>query len=263
MLTIEKPWDRHVVRRDAELERVRMGPYQGGGAWSDSAAWDAVYELELRTGRVPAETPFIKIYELRETLDRYGVEPPMDVLVAGCGITLLGDLLSYWGHRVTAVDISAVAIEHCRTRQPSVDEERLMACILVMQPHEHGYLVSAPPTESRALLRQRARAGGRLEYRVASWTDSALGEARYDLIAGLSTLKGATGAELAEAMAAFHRLLRPEGLLVLTESNALPRREEFFASARSAGFDTVFDRREPGRLPRPRRRTCVLAFSTG
>jgi SAM-dependent methyltransferase len=114
--------------RGDERERVRMAPYQGGGAWSDAAAWNAVYELDLRAGQLTREDPFIAMYELREELDRYSVAPPTDVLVAGCGITLLGDLLCYWGHHVTAIDISAVAIEHCRKRQIRVDEQRLESC---------------------------------------------------------------------------------------------------------------------------------------
>lgn len=74
--------------------------------WSDPEYWDNYYKEELER-----EWSDLKQYRRSQYFEnftnRYGLKVPLKILYAGCGISLLGELMAYMGHHVTAIDISA------------------------------------------------------------------------------------------------------------------------------------------------------------
>ncbi len=88
--------------------------------WSEPVFGDNYYKNELsHRGGYSIQNRDAKYFEHYTRL--YGMEAPLKILYAGCGICCLGDLIAYMGNEVLAIDISGYAIRYVLERQNTGD----------------------------------------------------------------------------------------------------------------------------------------------
>jgi 2-polyprenyl-3-methyl-5-hydroxy-6-metoxy-1,4-benzoquinol methylase len=207
--------------------------------WSDPDYWDNTYKKDLEDGWGD-QNQFRRSQYFEKFTKRYGLQAPLQILDAGCGISLLGELMAYMGHNVTAIDISPFAIQFCKERNNIKDI--LWKCIdwRLGLPYCPEYLRRKPFSEQKAYLDKELLAlqkeGGNCTYEVKSWSDPILPADTYDLILNQNGLRRADKEETRLAAHSFYRLLKPGGLLIESTVNALEREKEIVPELINAGF---------------------------
>ncbi len=207
--------------------------------WSDSEYWDNYYEKELKEewGKL---NQFRRSQYFEKFTKRYGLKAPLQILDAGCGISLLGELMAYMGHKVTAIDISPSAIQFCINRNNIKDN--LWKCIQwrLIIPYRPEHLMRREFPVLKAYLDSELLSlhieGGICTYEIKSWNDTTLPVDTYDLILNQNGLRMADKEETKLATHSFYRLLKPGGLLIESTLNALEREEEIVPELIAAGF---------------------------
>jgi SAM-dependent methyltransferase len=189
-----------------------------------------------------------------------GSAAPRRILDAGCGISLLPHVLAYWGFQVTAIDISPRAIAFASALAP--EETDLARCIDVFDPYtgsndlmrKHARVLVKDPARSLAGLRaHRAATPGTITWIAGDWL-TAVPAGVFDVIHCRGGLRNAPKPYWIAALARFHALLAPGGLLLLEHQNAIGIQDEVEALFAPAGFLHL-----KGDMVRDRERRCVVA----
>lgn len=191
--------------------------FPGGGpeaSWCDGKRWDGEYRAMLASWSSFRRDDYIatEAGSLVAALCRLEPWSLRRVLVAGCGISRTPQLLSYWGHEVTAIDVSSHAIEVASRHQPT--EAELAACISIWSRPDDGFgwtILSDDP-RARDVLRARRATSGTLKFAVADWRHV---DGEFDAIVSQRGFRGASQDVYRESLAAFHRCLAPGGVLLL------------------------------------------------
>jgi SAM-dependent methyltransferase len=245
--------------------------HYGPAWWSQHEYWNAFYKEELEDewaelGQVRRSQYFEKFVR------RYGLQPPLDILYAGCGISLIGEFMAHMGHHVTAIDLSDVAINH---RKEAKDADTLVwrcAEWRLVYPYIPEHMRRKPRDEQYAFVKAEFNKlyqdGGRIRYEVMDWNDPGIPDDSYDLIMNTNGLRRATPEDTRKALLSFFRILRPGGLLITSTVNALERRDEIIPELVSAGFSVEDefigeDEEVKGRKLRPDRKYAVYCEMTG
>jgi len=207
--------------------------------WSEPTYWDNYYETELKDDWGDL-IQYQRSQYFEKFTKRYGLKAPLQILDAGCGISLLGELMAYMGHQVTAIDISPFAIQFCKERKNVQD--KLLKCIdwRLGLPYCPEYLRRKPYPEQKAYLDKELlhmhKDGGNFTYQVMDWNDPSLPENSFDFILNQNGLRRSDKKETKKAAHSFYKLLKPGGLLITSTINALEREEEIVPELIAAGF---------------------------
>ncbi len=213
----------------------KYGPYY----WSLPNYWDDYYKYELE-GPFPESCQWISSRYFEKFTGRYGLKAPLEILYAGCGISLIGEFMAYMGHHVTAIDLSLFAI-YFRREAKNVDE-LLWRCAdwRLGHPYLPEYLRKAPYKDRKAYLYKEFKSlhkeGGDIRYFGKDWNDLSTPTHCYDMIMNQNGLRSANPDETRKAARSFRRILRPGGLLITSTVNALEREEEIVPELIRAGF---------------------------
>ncbi len=207
--------------------------------WTAPEYWDSYYETELKDdwGDLIQYQPSQYFEKFTK---RYGLKAPLQILDAGCGISLLGELMAFMGHRVSAIDISPFAIHFCENRTNIQDI--LWHCLdwRLGSPYRPEHLMRKPFPELKAYLDKELlslqKEGGNCTYQLINWNDPALPENSFDLILNQNGLRRADKEETQKAAISLYRLLKPGGLLIESTINALEREEQIVPELISTGF---------------------------
>jgi SAM-dependent methyltransferase len=203
--------------------------------WNEAATWDAYYEeLLSKAGRASARDRALhcEMDLLLRVLPRLGEVPRRSgqvnstILDAGCGISLIPEVLAFWGFRVTAVDSSSHVIQAIRDRRPR--EIDLAKCIPVLELSASGNSATSieDPDRSLQLLRNFRAEGGSLRQLLCDWHDERLLSESFHLIYCRNGLRCAPKPYWRHSLERFHRLLAPGGVLILETNNAIDLEEE-------------------------------------
>lgn len=200
----------------------------GSEEWASPEPWDQLYTNTLRFTEGSAYESRVNggVKGLCLDLGRFehwGIET---VLEAGCGLGLAPHLLAHWGYKVTATDISPVAIQFLKSRIVSESElAKTMVMLVPFEPDHPGYGLGGhyyvmDHDTKLAFLRARQRPGGSLQFLKLDWRSPELPKAHFDLIHSRNGLRCATEDFFRETIASFEALLAPGGLLFLENTNA-------------------------------------------
>lgn len=202
--------------------------------WGQAAYWDDRYREKIADRYRFWEHRDIR--PVMATLDRFAQWPMRRVLDAGCGISVIPDLLAFWGYDVTAIDLSATAIAFANAR--TVTTADFVACLQHLErpispPHDTTPTAASATAASATafgpdadmawrekLVNSRAAWGGSLQRMVGDWNSPALPANHFDLVLGFHAFTGASLAFATDALKSFKRVLRPGGVVVLDHVNS-------------------------------------------
>jgi SAM-dependent methyltransferase len=208
--------------------------------WDNPSHWDKIYEKDQHeTMNIHRNPRYIL-----NTLQKLGRPPPLNILDAGTGISVLPEFLAYLGHHVVAIDISPKAIGIGKTRK--VTEQDLMLCFgeMFSQRYRSGkkeYLdqLIRNPVDIRLELNKLFHPWGEVMAReVWNWNDPALHKkfGEFDIILNQNGLRSASMDLIRLSFQSFFKLLKPGGILIETNINALIRVDTIEKYAKEAGF---------------------------
>lgn len=208
------------------------------GEWQDPDAWDKHYADVIRLNDWLLGQAQRRDHHLGFVLNeihRSKRDTPLKILDAGCGVTLIGDVLAAFGHEVTSIDISSEAIDFCNNRE--VTDEMLLSCIRILVECDDGpIMVHASEDKNRKFFDAHLRPGGSVTRQQCNWLELDA-ENEFDLIICVNGIKGIVDIE--PSLRKFHKMLRPHGALVTTAQNALERQSDFEKAALDVGFKTL------------------------
>ncbi len=208
-------------------------------AWSDPEYWNNIYKEEL-SGKWGDQSQFRHSQYIEKFVNRYGLNTPLKILYAGCGISLLGEFMAHMGHHVTAIDISTLAIQFSKNRADTSNVLWRCADWRLVIPYMPEYLRRKEYHVREAYVKREFlalyKAGGFCTYQVSNWNDPELPADNFDLILNQNGLRRACTEETRSAANSFYRLLKPGGLLIESTVNALEREDEIVSELIEAGF---------------------------
>lgn len=234
--------------------------------WEDPSLWDPYWRSVLlgaaeRRARLVERDAYLSLASLRDMGAFAALPGKGRLLEAGCGISLEPHLFAYLGFDVTAIDLSPAAIAHNAANRPS--EEDLARCLRWRLDETRGdqLIFIEEPGLALAQLRHIRRPGGRCRFQVSDWFDrTALQPGSFDVVVCLNGVRCSPQEMWEKSLLRFHELLAPDGLLVLSNLNALELLEVIPPLCRAAGFHVAWR----GETARPAdRRTVFLEFPTG
>ncbi len=145
------------------------------------------------------------------------------VLVVGNGVTLIPRMFCHAGFETVALDISAVATDFAREYQPTAEDWRLL-----FQRDEDGNIGNH---------RERfARQGGALEFVCGDLFDTDVAPGPFDLIWSVRSLQGFTDEDLASAIRALDRRLRPDGECHVLVQNSVEAKNQIVGEFEKLGY---------------------------
>jgi SAM-dependent methyltransferase len=222
--------------------------------WNQASYWDDSYrnllanphELHRRAWVVYREMFWlVRLLPALGEIPRGPSSPQQTLLDAGCGVSLIPHVLAYWGFQVTAVDLSAQAVEWARRQEP--DEVELARCIPAWEVSASGMSATMleDPEQSLAMLREYRSYRGSLRFLHCDWKDDSLPAGGFGLIYCRNSLRCATKPYWRQSLQRFHDLLAPGGILLLETLNAIDIREEVEEMIREQSF-TFMANSNPG-----------------
>jgi SAM-dependent methyltransferase len=200
--------------------------------WNDPGFWDRHYIAQLEKGdpvwlQRRVHFPVDRLVQRLRDAGELPCPSLRRVLDAGCGMTLLPQILTHWGFQVTALDASPHAIAY--TRQVLPDEAEMAACIRIWEDHpsiQHARCLVEDPVRSLEQFRAWVRPGGSLTHVAGDWMGVDLPLGSFHLIHCSGGLRCAPKPYWARSLTRFRELLAPGGLVLLENFNILGIREE-------------------------------------
>lgn len=210
-------------------------------SWCSPERWNDYYnhfgDDDWRVSR-PSECRFAS-----EEIERCFQGRRISILDAGCGLSLIPEVLRYWGHDVTAVDLSSSAIDLNRARDVTAKE--MAECIQILIPIEDSlytfpcFHLDKDPAKKIELLESKKRSGGRLEWIAGDYRTDTVCSGPYDFILNLNGIKGASNKEAKSILQALYERVKPGGLVVESNINAIARQEYIEGLAKAIGFQLI------------------------
>jgi SAM-dependent methyltransferase len=210
--------------------------------WDNPAHWDTIYAKNETDGDLILEQNPVYLLKTIQKLNRTS---PLKILDAGAGISTLTEFAAYLGHHVVATDISAKATDICKSR--IVSESDLIRC-LSYQYNKHLYKggkieyfdrTKGIRVDPEPELKKLFKPGGNIIAReVYDWNDPELAIKRgpFDIVLNQNGLRCASFELIRRSFASFSNLLKPGGILIETNINAIVRKKTIEKYAREAGF---------------------------
>jgi SAM-dependent methyltransferase len=145
---------------------------------------------------------------------------PQTLLDAGCGIAVIPHVLSLWGFQVTAIDSCPRAMEVALDQQP--DEEELAQCVPIWEPRGNGtYALVENAALSLQRLRDLSAPGGSVAHITGDWFDECLPLGSFGIVHCRNSLRCSTKPYWRRSLLRFRELLKPGGILLLENVNAI------------------------------------------
>ncbi len=208
--------------------------------WDDPVRWNKFYSTMADDNLIKDRDPRYLI----RTIEKLNLPVPLKILDAGTGISTLANLAAYMGHHVVAIDLSSVAIEICKQR--TVSERDLAACLghQYNQSYQNGRLEyidrkTNQPVDVYQELKARLKPGGKIiAFETYDWNDPGLIEkyGTFDVVLNQNGLRNASYDLIEKSFQSFYNLLKPGGVLIETNINALDRIKTINKYAVKAGF---------------------------
>lgn len=212
-------------------------------SWDNPNFWNDLYAKNEKDQLTIDRNPQ---YLLR-TIEKLNRPYPLKILDAGTGISTMAEFTAYLGHQVVAVDISAKAIEICNTRK--VTEGDLIRCVGQQYSRRYNggnitYLAPEThlPVDLESELKKLFQPGGIVTTRkVINWNDPELPKkyGTFDIILNQNGLRCASFELIRQSCASFYALLKPGGVLIETNINALIREKTITKFAVETGFSVL------------------------
>ncbi|HEY3266755.1 MAG TPA: class I SAM-dependent methyltransferase [Armatimonadota bacterium] len=162
------------------------------------------------------------------------------VLYPGCGLDVLPYFLAHEGLRVTAADISRVAVEYEKAHPPGVGWWRLW--LAFCRRERTRAMLDLSPSELAECRRMECVEGGSIAFEVMDAFSALDHGDPYEAVVTRNLLEHYEADERAALLSSMHRRLRPGGYLFLqTEADSLSADEAAFRpyeEAKNAGFAT-------------------------
>lgn len=211
----------------------------GPAWWSQPEYWNALYKQELE-GEWAEMSQVRRSQYFEKFTRRYGLQPPLEILYAGCGISLIGEFIAHMGYQVTAIDLSDLAIHYRKEAKDTGELVWKCADWRLIYPYIPEHVRRRPWDEQYAFVKTEFNKlyqdGGSIRYEVMDWNDPDIPDDSYDMIMNTNGLRGSTPEDTQKAVRSFFRILRPGGLLITSTVNALERRDEIIPELVRAGF---------------------------
>jgi SAM-dependent methyltransferase len=208
--------------------------------WDDPIRWDKFYSEMANDHLIRERDPRYLI----RTIEKLKFPTPVKILDAGTGISTLANLAAHMGHHVLAVDVSPVGIEICRQR--IVLENDLSKCL----GHQYNWRYqdgrfdyidqkTNQPVDVYKELKDRYKPGGKIiAFETCNWNDPGLIEkyGGFDIVLNQNGLRNASYDLIEKSFRSFYNLLRPGGVVIETNTNAIDRIKTINKYALNAGF---------------------------
>ena len=217
--------------------------------------WNRYYQ-ELTTGRAAEiRTERVVYRDCRRLINFFASNnvlpmspsiPAPRVLDAGCGLSVIPNLLVYWGFHVTAIDSCESAITVSRNRKPT--ELELAKCIKIWEPRQgmkNTFTLIDDPARSLERLKKYKSEGGTLNYLQADWHDKPLVRGEFEFIYCANSLRRSTKSYWRETLLRFFDLLSPDGTLILETVNAIGIQSEVQEILCDVGYSPLTDAPAP------------------
>lgn len=244
------------------------------GSWDNAARWDLYYAGDDISEQDVYRNPAYLLL----TLKRFGMTAPQRILDAGCGISLLPGLAVAFGHYVTAVDISGVAIESQRKR--NAGPENLLQTFAAQYHRKYyrngtmEYLdkFTRDVIDVKGEFEKHCRPGGVMEaLEVMDYNSPGMLPRfeTFDIILNQNGLRDASPELAGRSFHSFSHLLKPGGILIEVNTNALDSIEKLSHAAEMAGFTLIEEvslygfGNSPLPLCRPEQKYAILFWPTG
>jgi len=223
--------------------------------WNQPAWWNRYYQELITDSATEIRTELVVYRDCHRLTDFFAssnvlpLSPDISaprVLDAGCGLSVVPNVLAYWGFHVTAIDSCENAVTVIRNRNPT--ELELAKCIKIWEPcqgMEDTFELVDEPTRSLKTLKKYKSAGGTLNYLQADWHDKPLVNGEFDFIYCANSLRRSTKPYWRETLSRFFDLLSPDGTLILETVNAIGIQSEVRGILRDVGYCPLTDNPMP------------------
>ena len=209
-------------------------------SWNRPDYWQEYYErlAEERDRRRQQAIILRSVDNLIRMLRQAGALPcssPQALLDAGCGIAAVPALLARWGFQVTATDSCPLAID--LAAQLVLTDEHLACCVPTWGEWKDMPPVSVgPPARALHRLRSLAASGGSVSYKKGDWFAWNLAPGSFSVVHCRNSLRHSIKPYWRRSLRQFYELLKPGGVLLLENQNALWMRDEVKDLAAECGF---------------------------